>query len=241
MPSAWDQTFTDHYFAQLAFQGPSGLPEDQFITTYMFRNDNVFDRNGMLDAVEAALVLFFTNEFDTTGTTILNFIPGAIDPPVLKIFDMGEAPPRFPEERVVTALNPTNSVAQLPYEVAACVSYHNGGPGPRNRGRIYIGPLVTTAITSGGNNGAPMMATEVLNIFSAAAEALATDPGLECTWVHWSRANAELYPVVGGWVDNAPDTQRRRGIAPSTRTTWGGAISSGSGGFPGGRSDAGTP
>lgn len=31
---------------------------------------------------------------------------------------------------------------------------------------------------------------------------------------------SSFIPIVGGWVDNAWDTQRRRGLEPTTRTTW---------------------
>ena len=63
---------------------------------------------------------------------------------------------------------------------------------------------------------------------------MATNPSLECTWVLWSRANNAMFNVVGGWVDNAFDTIRKRGNAPTARTTWGTAIQSGVGGDPGG-------
>jgi hypothetical protein len=37
----------------------------------------------------------------------------------------------------------------------------------------------------------------------------------------WSRADAEVYPVVGGFMDNRIDTQRRRAVKASVRTTFG--------------------
>jgi hypothetical protein len=36
----------------------------------------------------------------------------------------------------------------------------------------------------------------------------------------WSPSNGDAVPVTDGWVDNAWDTQRRRGIDRTARSTW---------------------
>jgi len=36
----------------------------------------------------------------------------------------------------------------------------------------------------------------------------------------WSRTDEAVYPIVGGYVDYAFDTQRRRGQAPVARQSW---------------------
>jgi hypothetical protein len=40
------------------------------------------------------------------------------------------------------------------------------------------------------------------------------------SWSVWSRKNANTKLVTGGFVDNAFDTQRRRGEKASGRQTW---------------------
>jgi hypothetical protein len=41
-----------------------------------------------------------------------------------------------------------------------------------------------------------------------------------CHWVVWSEADQDAGSVFDGWIDNAFDTQRRRGVQASSRTTW---------------------
>lgn len=234
MASAWDQIITDHYLAQLIFQGPSGLPEDQFVTTYVFRNDNVLDRDGMFSAVETALTNFWSDPAADDNDKLVKYIPDNFSGGNIKLFDLGATPPRIPEETgLLSSIVPSGTMAPLPREVAVCLSYHTGGPGPRNRGRIYLGPLTSQALETPAG-AAPRVQTSLRTKIVDRATDMATNPSLECTWVLWSRANAATYQIVGGWVDDAFDTQRRRGAAPSSRTSWGAPIVTGGGGPPGG-------
>lgn len=231
--SAWDQIHTDFYQAQVIWDGPSQLPEDQFVTTWMFRNDNVLDRNGMLDAVDTAVSNFFGNPGGANPDGITDWMPSLLGSPRLKIFDMGETPPRVPEERVLTSLAASDTGLALPREVALCCSYNVGGPGPRNRGRTYLGPF-TVAALAGGTPALSRPHADLTARIAERAEDLATNPSLECTWVLWSRRNAEMHTITGGFVDNAWDTIRKRGKAPESRVSWGAPIVSGVGGDPGG-------
>lgn len=89
----------------------------------------------------------------------------------------------------------------------------------RRRGRLYIGPLMTNAVHT---TVAPyMLDSDFLTTLREAAVKMCTDAaGDDWTWSVWSRRDQTTYPVVGGWTDNAPDTQRRRGPAASTRVTY---------------------
>ena len=235
MPSAWTQTHADFFMASLAFQGPSGLPEDQFVNTFVFRNDNVFDRDGMLDAVETALTNFFADPAAGTGDQLVDYMPNRIEAPTCKLFDLGDAPPRVPVERQFTGISPNGAATPYPREVAICASYHNGGPGPRNRGRIFWGPLVTSVGVEESDSDLVRPGSATQGRLIDRMNDMATNPSLECTWVLWSRANNAMHNIVGGWVEDAYDTQRARGTAPTSRTTWGAPIVSGQGGYPGGR------
>lgn len=118
----------------------------------------------------------------------------------------------------------------MPAEVAVCLSIHGGpsgspefGPGTRprarHRGRIYLGPLVASACITDGTTGRVSVTSGVALSFHSAAQALVDFAGHE--WHVWSRANAQTYAVVGGWTDDAFDTQRRRGEEAVVRTVWG--------------------
>jgi hypothetical protein len=135
----------------------------------------------------------------------------------------------------------TGGGSSLPREVAACLSYHadmtglpedvpGGAPGPagdthpaaRHRGRIYLGPLANNALGAGVNgpgvySGLRTSATNAAASFMSAMGAIAIGP---VRWCVWSRVNHALYPITGGWMDDAFDTQRRRGIEATQRTTF---------------------
>ena len=223
---------TDHWHAMAVFQGVSGLPEDRFVNNFYFRNDDIPDNTVMLNAV-TRVVQDFYDDTDTQGTVNPPglFMPGnGLQGATLKLYDLGFPPPRVPLEAALDiSLAGTDP---LPYEVSVVASFHNGGPGPRNRGRIYLGPLNQSALIV--ETGFTRVNPDLQQALIESMERMqGTSENL--TWVQLSQANAETYPVAGGWVDNAFDTQRSRGIAPSARQTWGSPVTTGQGGFPGGR------
>lgn len=126
------------------------------------------------------------------------------------------------------------SGVDLPAEVATCLSYHGDftgvaehgaagtRPKARRRGRIYIGPLITGVLRYGHGAGTPQRPdtawnTRMIDSAQAMASAL-TGHGWE--WNTFSRTDWAIHTVVGGWVDDEFDTQRRRGESPSSRTTY---------------------
>lgn len=134
------------------------------------------------------------------------------------------APPSFPAP---TAEN-------LPLEVAVCLSfkgyYSEGSVATRaqRRGRVFIGPLGLTAAELGAITAPPKPGLGITTLLREKAIALrdnaqtgAGTGGASAPWVIWSRTSGDQHNVVGGWIDNAFDTQRRRGNAPTQRTTWG--------------------
>lgn len=127
--------------------------------------------------------------------------------------------------------------APLPKEVAVCLSFHGdltdvpesvpvdpAGPendlrlASRRRGRIFLGNLALNAQvaeTDGARVNPNLQRTLVLS-----AERLMNDADFATrgiTWVVYSRKADVSHDVVGGWVDDAFDVQRRRGLAPSAR------------------------
>jgi len=120
---------------------------------------------------------------------------------------------------------------QYPREVAIALSFHGDygtlgefglagtRPRARHRGRIYLGPF-NNFWTSFSSTSNPQLSTTGATTIAGAAERLLTDSNHLATWAVWSRKNAAMYPVVGGWVDNAFDTQRRRGEDANVRTVF---------------------
>lgn len=132
---------------------------------------------------------------------------------------------------------PDSASPGLPQEVALCLSYRadivgvleetsdgadpgtaRDRPRSRRRGRTYIGPLTTTTISVSDDNTRPKV--EVRETLTMAAAKFAADlnaASVNIDWGVWSRVDRLVRPVTLAWVDDAFDTQRRRGLAASTR------------------------
>lgn len=131
--------------------------------------------------------------------------------------------------------------------MAICLSFQGAtGSGVnmrRRRGRVYLGPLAGTVVDA-STSGTEITAAARSTIATAAA-ALAHGPDVgDARLAVFSRATANITDglpvdanepaigysdaalsagfedVVSGWVDNAFDIQRRRGVQASARTTW---------------------
>lgn len=150
----------------------------------------------------------------------------------------GETPFGSPVGTGTFTLPAATNANQFPEEVAVVLSMHgdltdvpqtevNPTPPPaiirpaaRRRGRIYIGPLGTSSGTDGAASIRPSN-TFLGDLGKAFAffcnEILLETTGNVCVW---SKTEGAWYAVVGGFADNAWDTQRRRGLDPTTRFTW---------------------
>lgn len=127
-----------------------------------------------------------------------------------------------------------SSLQPIPHEVSACLSFHadltgvaeelpdTTRPRAQRRGRVYIGPLTTHALQNpGGDNTASRVHSNLRNDATLAAARLkAAAASTHPTWCVWSRHGVVLRPVVGGYMDDAFDTHRARGLKPTTRTTF---------------------
>jgi len=140
----------------------------------------------------------------------------------VKYYDLEQSPPpNYPTAIEVFNLTTAPTAATLPTEVACCLSMQGQKvPGlvqRRRRGRIYIGPLSTAASTLGRPS------TTLQSTLASACQSLATalaaadEPG---NLAIWSEVDGDAVPVTDGWIDNAFDTQRRRGVQTTSRTTF---------------------
>lgn len=200
------------YKAQVAIKWTSGLPEDVTVNTFHFEsNDSAFVIGtvpGVLENMYAIIDGTYSNVVAQNGHTI-------------KIYSMADPEPRAPIYDGTFNFASAPSGNPLPTEVALCCSYQadrvSGEPQRRRRGRIYLGPFHTGALTTAGRPHADLINDAVaFGNFLAAASSGWTGT----KWVVWSEVDASSAVVTNGWVDNAFDTQRRRGVAPTTRTTF---------------------
>ena len=128
--------------------------------------------------------------------------------------------PNYPIYEEVWTLPSLNSNAQLPSEVAICLSMQgtrvSGIAQARRRGRVFIGTIASATMTNGRPNAATR--TTLVNAVNALKDGLllASLPAVLCIW---SKRDTQAVTVNNVWVDDAYDTQRRRGPRATVRTT----------------------
>lgn len=93
-------------------------------------------------------------------------------------------------------------------------------PRARDRGRIYLGPLSLDWVTEDATTHRVSVTPSMRTILCNALNYMRTNPHGLCVWSVWSRAKATALPVVGGWVDDRFDYQRRREDQGLIRTNW---------------------
>lgn len=210
---------------QATFQGRSNDPKDQFVNGLYFD----LGADGVAASAEqlANTVHAFYNVAATPSTlAIADYLSAFISNTVTyKIYDMADPEPRVPiiEQRTLDNPNPTPA-DNLPEEVAICISFRGELPNTaRRRGRIYVGPLNINALNQSLSiDQATRPNATCLNAFRDTANGLMEEIAtLGWQWVIRSTVPSTNYvPVVAGWVNNAFDTQRRRGVVPTSRVIW---------------------
>lgn len=204
----------------------TNVPEDRIVNTWhFFYEGEDTPSQTSFATVKDALMGFYEAGFSTVATNSKAAWVSASNWQI-KAYDLAQAKPRVP---VYSALDnfsgATATTSSVPPEVALCVSYQADylpGINPQSmRGRIFIGGI-GAGIQAGAANAFPAPSAVLVNAFAGAASVL-VDPGPSdplWSWVMYSQKLGVHWPVTKGWIDNALDTQRRRGQAPSGRTLW---------------------
>nr|CRY96650.1 hypothetical protein [uncultured prokaryote] len=210
--------------AQVVLKMDSDIPADACVNTLWFEVtpdvgqtivDVIDQENGGVTGDDWGIHEAILNMYDDWSAI---YSP-VIDPAAgeVKYYDMDGPPPHYPIAVRPLALTTVDN-ASLPAEVALCLSFQaqkfSGVPQASRRGRIYLGPMGGSAT---GLDGRPESVT--VGLITTAASAFldrgAANP--QWSWVVWSTKNETSAPVADGWVDNAWDTQRRRGLIPTSR------------------------
>lgn len=225
---------TDH--VSVTFEHFDGLPRDRVVNTFTFHNGGFdFDETALTD-IETRIEAFY-NVTPTGGTHPLAFyMSGALSRavrPVIRHYNLDghlDGSPHGSPVRVTnwgSNLGSVGGTQLLPGECAGVITFvadltgiPEFGPGTRprsrHRGRIYLGPL-TNAALSVSSNRAILDPTFVQDAGKAALELIGpADPLLQV----WSRKLAVTNDVVSIEVDDAFDTQRRRGERAVSRVVF---------------------
>lgn len=199
----------------------NALPEDVAINNWYFRTPDSL--SSTFTDISTALRTFYT------GIQTMYAATRDLPKTTITFYDMASPKPRPPLGVAPLGLTGVGGTGTAPGELAVVLTFHGqkvaGQRFARRRGRIYIGPLAGTPASS-----AYVDAGYLATLTSRALALLGTSDTAAWSWVVYSETQAEapnppnIFPdtdVVGGWVDNAWDIQRRRGYRDTTKTTWG--------------------
>nr|CRY97305.1 hypothetical protein [uncultured prokaryote] len=209
---------SNDYLAQVTINKKSMVPADAMINTYAFRSTG-----GIADFTALTGVIEDAYQFASTlfaNTVIAN---GA-GQGSMKFYALADAKPREPVAETVWQPMGTSGLA-LPAEVAICSSMAatagSGVPAARRRGRVFLGGLASSTSETVAGSGEVRVTSAAQQKAAELVQQIAQQAAGEgfdlCVW---SRADNGLFTVVRGWANDEFDTQRRRGIKPSTRFTW---------------------
>lgn len=233
--------------ATVLFPRISALPEDTVANSFYFSNDasDILTSAGA-DELRDRLVSFYNDFTGPAIASISSYLSEALsraasaarvdfyatdelDPPTLW------GSPVQVRSWTLDAATPGDS---LPAEVAACLSYNgdltdvpetatNPSPPPaqirpaaRLRGRLFIGPLNSESSAEDGTTKESALASDFIAAMTGAATTLLAANTVDYIWVGCSKTGDFFYEVDSGYVDNAFDTQRRRGNDATARTSW---------------------
>lgn len=210
--------------AQVVIANVNGLPADSFVNTFWFGTLSDPPSQTQSDEIASRLIDFYTtaNTSAALGTYLGNCVSRGAGASTIKVYDGTAAPGLGPIDTYPMTINAAGDAQDLPWEVAVCISFKNdsatGIPAPNRRGRIFFGPINITAVTDVAGSVRPFgtFRTDA----AVASERLRDSNTAATTWVVWSRDLSVASEVESGWIDDAFDTQRRRGEAVTTRTSW---------------------
>ncbi len=212
----------------------SGLPDDAIVNTFHFKTES----DPVLAGTLAAIANTLGDAYDIPGPFLSSkYTWGTAK---ATFYNLADPEPRVPLTELSLAMTTDPAPgAALPPEVGLCLSYEanqiSGQPQARRRGRAYIGPFQVGGLI---DHSVPPAAF-VTAVKNMGAKILTdSDANADWTWCVYSRSTNEgttvppsvpqplsssFFPVVRGFVDNAWDIQRRRGLAPTSRDTFPGA------------------
>lgn len=215
----------------------SQIPEDAVVTTWYFGSYTLAAAD-LFTKAHGLVSAFWNTAVPAVGQNIAHFLSPTISrQPAALTYDGYNAHaweslvlgPPF--ATVTDALDPISAGTEPGVDEVACVlSYHSSlaglgegseaGPRPRarHRGRLYIGPLDHARCVSSNTTNTVFLPNFTQCISEAALRLMQNAGG---DWCQFSRTERSARQVTGGFVDNAPDIQRRRGIKATLRNVWG--------------------
>lgn len=212
---------------QAALESATGLPEDACINVWHWWC-LADDPAEVIDDIHAGLDTFYSTlaPFQTVNTYVGNI--------AYKYYDLVDPEPRSViATRTSTGLDVDDGDG-IPTECAVCMSF-GGAPGSglnfrRRNGRVYLGPFAVGVTST--SVGKVRVSAALRTALLSAGTALIAAGGVGAAWSVFSPTTAGTMPwnesileaattwVTQGWIDDAFDTQRRRGTVAETRSVF---------------------
>lgn len=214
-------TLSGAALVQVVWDHSSALPRDACVNTLCFDVHSAGASSSWMPLLAGDVASSIVNASGSNGS-LTNFIAECMGGSyTVKVYDLGQSEPRDAHEEQFTFTVQTTTTA-LPNEVALCLSFKTsqGNVGPSNRGRIYFGPLGgTISVGEDANHNAIPTAGLTSALLDLAVRLYDNVSAHDMPWAIYSRKNNSLGLVQNAWVDNAFDTQRRRGNDPTGRVS----------------------
>jgi hypothetical protein len=185
----------------LATKADTDFPRDRMINVVHFN-----DRGVSTDE----------NQICQDTATALNatwFVGGSQHEITATSYDAQGTQPVYPNGSYVLNPGATAKASTVPRDMALCLSYYADRNIARHRGRLYL----PCALAMGSVSAKPdtTYITRALDL----ADALSGIGGIDVDWGVFSQRDNVFRKAQVAWVDNEWDTQRRRGLKATTRTT----------------------
>lgn len=225
----------------------SGFPEDACTNTFSFIVPAGFPTAPTYEQLTNAIAEFY-NFITSTTNAIASFMGPSLSRAAnacsVDVYDvtghLNGSPHGSPVYTDLFTLAGDEAGQELPREAALALTLRGNGwasqlveepddadPGdevqrPRQRytGKVYLGPWKDTSDAESATGNLSIPSTALRTTILDSAENLFDDLSvLSIFWSTWSRSDAAMRSITDVQIDDAWDTQRRRGGAPVTRTT----------------------
>lgn len=210
------------YRAQVVLPFFTNLPEDVITNTFHFEATTGATPEQVSTDVTPSLAAFYTDGYGSDG--IAFYINRSLAH--VKWYNLSNPEPRVPFVADLGIGSIPQGNSNLPTEVAMCLSFQgdplSGQSQARRRGRVFLGGMPQGIISPSIGNNFPIWHPTVVQrwVTSAQDNLYGVSGATSPDWVVWSPTSQAAVEITNGWVDNAPDTQRRRSIDPTLRTIW---------------------
>jgi len=207
---------------QASLQASSLLPEDESTNVRYYETSPLLT-DAQYEAQAAEVAALWEAYYDHIRGFLSKLLTGVGE---IKFYNLDDPSPRFPFWIETINFAPVATTDTAPAEVAVVSSFQAvpvaGTPQARRRGRNFLGPIAANSIV-----GATGLVSPAFTGFIKVAEqtfrngfATLTDPA-DWVVVHAANSASPVASVVdNGWIENAPDTQRRRGRGSTLRDAW---------------------